>query len=83
MAFLMAAAAALDVAEQQRATGQPAANSLSLARSYLQQCRGAAAALEALHGIEGGLRGQQWAADPKSDVYMLLLVSWTAARWDG
>lgn len=89
MAFLMAAACACDVHTQQAAderyaaaageaeagapraaaSGQGSAASLALAQSYIQQARSAASALAEQEGQLGGSGG-----DPKSDVFLLLLV---------
>lgn len=79
MAFLLAAAAAGEVQQAQAAAAaggaeggaDAAAGALSLARSYLQQARSAAALLQGRQAAEGE---QGTGADPKSDVYLLLLV---------
>ena len=89
MAFLMAAASACEVFESQRAAqaaasggsaeaGAPvshASGSLNLARSYMQQARSAAAGLLTQQALGGGDAAGAAAGDPKSDVYLLLLVS--------
>ena len=86
MAFLMGAAMAADVYEQQAAeqagdaagaADPSAAPSIALARAYLADARRAAAALSDARAAADGERGGggQGGADAKSDVYLLLLVS--------
>ena len=91
MAFLMAAAAACEVFESQSSaqadaagapaeaggTGSRATGSLNLARSFMQQARSAAAGLLTQQALLGGeaAAAAGAAGDPKSDVYLLLLVS--------